>query len=82
MSQASIRDLRTSFPRVRQLLDREGEIIVTERGRPAYVLRVYQPSPKDRHESLDYFVRLKSRQPKPMSAAAARALDEADRGER
>jgi hypothetical protein len=31
---------------------------------------------------VDYFARLTSHQPRPISAAAARALDEADRGER
>lgn len=31
---------------------------------------------------VDYFARLTSHQPRPMSAAASRALDEADRGER
>ena len=30
MKTASIRDLRTQFPRVRRLLEQEGEIVVTD----------------------------------------------------
>jgi antitoxin (DNA-binding transcriptional repressor) of toxin-antitoxin stability system len=82
MSQASVRDLRTSFPRVRQLIERDGEVIVTERGKPTYILRAYQSPPNTTRKSMDYFARLKSRQPRALSAAASRALDEADRGER
>jgi prevent-host-death family protein len=82
MTTASIRDLRTSFPRLRELVAREGEVVVTERGKPAFVLRPYSPAPKAPTKPVDYFARLKARQPRPLSAAASRALDEADRGER
>jgi antitoxin (DNA-binding transcriptional repressor) of toxin-antitoxin stability system len=82
MAVASIRELRTSFPRVRALLARDGEIVVTDRGRPAYVLRTYSPPPVARPKPIDYFERLKARQPRPISAARSRALDEADRAER
>ena len=37
--------------------------------------------PSARHP-VDYFARLEDRQPAPLSAEAARALDEADRDER
>ncbi|MBN1606122.1 MAG: type II toxin-antitoxin system Phd/YefM family antitoxin [Polyangiaceae bacterium] len=82
MATASIRDLRTSFPRVRALLARDGEIVVTDRGRAAYVLRTYSPPPADRPKNIDYFERLKAHQPHAISPARSRALDEADRGER
>jgi antitoxin (DNA-binding transcriptional repressor) of toxin-antitoxin stability system len=82
MATASIRDLRTSFPRLKALLARDGEVIVTDRGKPAFVLRPYTAPPKASAKGVDYFERLTQRQPRPLSDAAARALDEADRGER
>ncbi|MBN1919416.1 MAG: hypothetical protein JW889_16080 [Verrucomicrobia bacterium] len=54
MATASVRDLRTSFPRIRSLIARDGELIVTERGKPAYVLRAYSPAPVARPRRVDY----------------------------
>ncbi len=82
IARATIRDLRTKFPRLKEILAREGEVLVTDRGRPAYVLRAYAPPPRRKSPALDYFARLKARQPRPLSKAAARALDDHERGER
>jgi antitoxin (DNA-binding transcriptional repressor) of toxin-antitoxin stability system len=82
MVTATVRDLRTRFPRLKALIAREGELLVTDRGRPAYVLRPYSPPPIKNTKTVDYFSRLRLRQPKPLSRARSRALDEADRGER
>jgi antitoxin (DNA-binding transcriptional repressor) of toxin-antitoxin stability system len=79
---ATVRDLRNHFPRVRELLEREGEVIVTEQGEPRYRLTRYgrrrsgSPPPKD------YLARLRRHQPRPMTAAAARRLRDVNRGER
>ena len=81
MATATIRDLRTKFPRLKELVARDGEVIVTDRGEPAFVLSVYQPA-KGRVERVDYFDRLRARQSRPISSAAAKGLDAADRGER
>ena len=78
---ASIRDLRTRFPHLKDLIEREGEVIVTDHGRPAYVLRRYQ-APAGPPPPIDYLARLKRRMPKPMTDAATRALDDANRQER
>jgi len=82
MAKASIRQLRTEFPKVRALIEREGEVVVTERGQAAYVIRPYQP-PKQQKKAkpFDYYARLIKRMPKPISAEASRALD-ADRDDR
>ena len=80
---ATIRDLRNRFPVIRKLVEDEGEVIVTERGTPRY--RLTRVTPSDRKKPSppkDYLARLRRHQPRPMSAAAARALDEANRGER
>jgi antitoxin (DNA-binding transcriptional repressor) of toxin-antitoxin stability system len=82
MASATIRDLRTQFPRVRRLLEQEGEVVVTYRGRPVVVLRPYQDRPARRAASVDYYARLRRRMPRPIAAAVRRALDEAGRGER
>jgi antitoxin (DNA-binding transcriptional repressor) of toxin-antitoxin stability system len=79
---ATIRDLRTRFPSVRKLLEQEGEVVVTDRGRPVIVLQVYRPPVKGKERAVDYLARLKRRMPKPISAAARHGLDEEDRAER
>jgi hypothetical protein len=82
VTSATIRALRTRFPRLKALLAREGEIVITDRGRPAYLLRIYNEPPRARVAPVNYFDRLKARQPTPLSRAASRALDTTDRGER
>lgn len=82
MTRATIRDLRTHFPRLKQVIEREGEILVTEHGRPAYVLRAYRAAARPVLEKIDYLARLKARQSRPLSARTSRALDEANRGDR
>jgi antitoxin (DNA-binding transcriptional repressor) of toxin-antitoxin stability system len=81
MSTATIRDLRTRFPKVRRLLDQEGEVIVTDHGRPVAVLRAFD-EPRTKGGAVDYYARLSQRMPKAISRTSRRALDEADRGGR
>ncbi len=82
MAVATIRDLRTQFPKLKALVGRDGEVIVTDRGKPAFVLRPYAAPAKTSKKPVNYFARLKLHQPRPLSATKARALDEANRGER
>ena len=82
MRTATVRDLRTKFPKLKAIIALEGELIVTDHGRPAYVLRAYSPPPARRPAQIDYFARLRAKQPRPISRAASDALDEHDRGER
>lgn len=82
MKTASIRQLRTQFPRIRHMLEQEGQLIVTDRGRPVMLLQPYQERAARRRAPVDYYARLKRRMPKPLTAAARRALHEADREER
>jgi antitoxin (DNA-binding transcriptional repressor) of toxin-antitoxin stability system len=80
---ASIRELRNHFPKVRKLVEQEGEVLVTDQGTPRYRLLPYTsarakqaPTPKD------YLKRLRCHQPRPLSSAAAKALHESNRGDR
>lgn len=82
MKTATVRDLRTRFPEVKKLLEREGEIVVTDHGRPVIVLRPYDVRSARRPRKVNYFERLKQYMPRALSAKRRRALDEADRAER
>ncbi len=82
MKTATIRDLRTRFPEVRKLLEREGEVVVTDRGKPVVVLRNYDARSEGAIATVAYYERLRRRMPKRLSKAGQRALDEADRAER
>ena len=80
---ATIRDLRNRFPTVKKLVEEEGEVLVTDRGTPKYRLTRYTPSGrKEAPAPKDYLARLRRYQPRPISAAAAKALHEANRGDR
>ena len=82
MKTASIRDLRTRFPQVRKLLEREGEVVVTDRGKPVIVLRNYDARAQSKPVPVDYLKRLRQHMPVSISRADRQALDEAERGER
>jgi antitoxin (DNA-binding transcriptional repressor) of toxin-antitoxin stability system len=80
---ATIRELRNHFPRVRQLVETEGEVVVTEQGTPKYRLTRYTPPGRKKAPApKDYRARLRRHQPRPLTAAAARALHDANRGDR
>lgn len=80
---ATIRELRNNFPKVRKLVEQEGEVVVTDQGTPKYRLTRFTrtaqpaaPAPKN------YMARLRRHQTRPLSAAAARALRDTNRGDR
>ncbi|PYR18169.1 MAG: hypothetical protein DMF95_17895 [Acidobacteria bacterium] len=80
---ASIRDLRNNFPRVKKLVEEEGEVVVTDQGTPKYRLTRYRPSGRrTAPPPKDYLKRLCRYQSRPISATAAKALHDANRGER
>ena len=82
MKTASIRALRTQFPKVRKLLEEEGEVVVTERGRPVLVLRPFDGHARPRPKTFDYYGRLRRRMPRRLSDDALRELEDESRGER
>ena len=80
---ATVRDLRNHFPRVKKLLEEEGEVVVTDQGTPRFRLTLYTPAAEKKNPApKDYLARLRRHQPRPISAAAAAALHEANRGKR
>jgi antitoxin (DNA-binding transcriptional repressor) of toxin-antitoxin stability system len=78
----SVRDLRNHFPKVRKILEEEGEVLLTESGTAKYKLVAYSAPPKKTPPAIDYWKRLNSYQPRPISAEASQALDDENRGDR
>lgn len=78
----TVRELRGSFPKVKKIVETEGAVIVSDHGEPKYLLTLYTPPPKRAAHSKDYMARLKKFQPHSMSAGAAKALHDENRGDR
>jgi len=79
---ATVRDLRNRFPEVKKLVEREGEVVVTEQGTPKYRLTRYSSPVGKKPAPKNYIARLRRHQPRPISAAAAKALHDLNRGDR
>ena len=80
---ATIRELRNNFPKIRKLVEQEGEVVVTDQGTPKYRLTRFTPTTRPATLApKDYMVRLRRHQARPLSRAAAKALHDANRGER
>jgi len=79
---ASIRDLRNHFPKVRKILEAQGEVLLTERGEAKFRLTHYASPRAKAAPPLDYWARLTSYQPNPISAEEAQILHGENRGDR
>ncbi|MGA3007008.1 MAG: hypothetical protein ABSE59_03870 [Opitutaceae bacterium] len=79
---ATLRDLRNRFPKVRKMVETEGEVLLSERGKTKYRLTLHNPPAVRKPAPVDYWVRLTSYQPVAITAAQARALHEENRGDR
>jgi prevent-host-death family protein len=82
MATATIRDLRTKFPKVRRLVETDGQVIVTEHGEPRFLLQPYRPTRIRKTPAVNFYKRLVTRMPKMLIEGQSRAIDELNRGER
>ena len=83
MATVTIRKLRNEFPKVKEIVEAEGEVIVTDNGHPRYKLVLYTPvRPVKGGRVKDYIARMRRHQPRPLTVAAAKSLNEENRGER
>lgn len=82
MTTATIRELRNHFPKVRKLLERDGEVLVSDHGTPRYRLTLYTEPAATKPAAVDYWARLQTHQPEPLSAAQAQSLHDDNRGDR
>jgi antitoxin (DNA-binding transcriptional repressor) of toxin-antitoxin stability system len=78
----TIRDLRNRFPKVRKLVEADGEVLLSESGRTKYRLTLHTPPPATAPPPVDYWARLTSYQPTPLLPGQSRALREENRGDR
>lgn len=81
MATATIRDLRTKFPKIRRLVETNGQVVVTERGEPRFVLQPYRAKQIKKAPAINFYKRVIARMPKMLSEAQSRAIDELNRGE-
>jgi len=79
---ATIRDLRNRFPKIRKIVEAEGEVLLSENGKTKYRLTLHTPPAAKRLAPVDYWARLTGYQPVAITAAQARALHEENRGDR
>ena len=79
---SSIRDLRNHFPKIRKLLETEGEVLLTERGKPLYRLVLYVPKESRPARRKDYMERMTRHQPRALTPTESTALHEDNRGDR
>lgn len=79
---ATIRDLRNNFPRVRRLVETEGEVLLSESGKTKYRLTLHTPPTARTPAPVDYWARLTSYQPAAITAVQAQSLHEENRGDR
>ncbi len=79
---ASIRELRTDFRSVKRKIEQHGEIVITDRGEPTYLLKSLPQQPAKRGRLFDHYERLLKRQPKAIRAEEMRQFWQEERGER
>jgi antitoxin (DNA-binding transcriptional repressor) of toxin-antitoxin stability system len=79
---ATIRELRTDFRAVKRKIEQYGEIVITDNGAPAYLLKLLPRKPKDRPPLPDYYARLLEQRPQPMSNQETKEFWEEARGGR
>ena len=75
----TIRELRTDFRAVKRRIEQHGEVVVTDHGEPAYVIRLVPAPAKKSRRLPDYYARLRRRQPKALSAKGTRQFWEEER---
>jgi antitoxin (DNA-binding transcriptional repressor) of toxin-antitoxin stability system len=79
---ATIRELRTDFRSVKRKIEEHGEIVITDNGDPAYIIKpVAAPHGAKKARMPDYYARLIKIMPKPMTEAESRRLHEENRGD-
>jgi antitoxin (DNA-binding transcriptional repressor) of toxin-antitoxin stability system len=76
---ATIRELRTNFRSVKRKIEQHGEVVITDHGEPAYVLKSVPRQTKKSSPAPDYYARLQKRQPKALTVEETREFWEQER---
>ncbi len=77
---ATVRELQTDFRAVKRRMEEHGEVVITEHGEPAYIMKPLPRAQKQTAPLPDYYARLLKHQPKPLSAKATRRFWNGERG--
>ena len=80
LNTATVRELRTDFRSVKRRIEEHGEVVITDRGEPTYLIKPLPPKPKRVAAPPDYYSRLRKRQPRPISAKETQRFWEEERG--
>jgi antitoxin (DNA-binding transcriptional repressor) of toxin-antitoxin stability system len=76
----TVRELRTDFRAVKRRIEQHGQLIITDRGEPAYLLKALpRRRPKKTATMPDYYARLRKRQPRPLTAEETRQFWDEER---
>ena len=78
-NRATIRELRVDFRSVKRRIEEHGEVIITDRGQPAYIIKSLAPPPHRQSALPDYHARLLRRQPKGLSPEQTRLFWDQER---
>ena len=76
---ATIRELRTDFRSVKRKIEQHGQLVITDRGEPAYLLQALPKLRKKTMRMPDYYRRLRKRQPVPLTAEQTRQFWDEER---
>ncbi len=60
---ATIRELRTDFRAVKRRIEQHGQVVITDRGQPSYVIKRLKEEQKKKAPIPNYYARLLKRQP-------------------
>ena len=75
----TIRELRTDFRAVKRKIEQHGELVITDRGEPAYLLKAL-PRPMKRPARMpDYYARVRKRQPMALTLEQTREFWDEER---
>ncbi len=78
-NKATIRELRINFRSVKRRIEQHGEVVITDRGERAYVIKLLPRTQKTRTELPDYYARLVRRHRTPLSVQATHEFWEEER---
>lgn len=76
---ATIRELRTDFRAVKRRIEQHGQVVITDRGQPTYVIKPLPEEPKKKAPLPDYYARLLKRQPTSLSVDATQQFWDEER---
>jgi len=79
LTSTTIRELRTDFRSVKRKIEQHGQLVITDHGEPAYLLKALPRPRKNTAPMPDYYRRLRKRQPVPLTPEQTRRFWDQER---